>query len=156
VLAELLKTYSGKLGIELIAFNGEDYYSAPGQVHYLQSNQGKLEQIRLAINIDGAGYKEGKTAYSLYECPPEISAAVQKAFTTQKNAVEGELWYQSDHSIFIQNGVPAVAITSDQLMDLSTNITHTTKDVPEIVDPGKLVDVAIALRDVIWELDRQL
>ena len=156
LLAELLESYAGNLGIELVAFNGEDYYSAPGQVHYLQSNQGRLKQINLAINIDGAGYKEGQTAYSLYECPPEINAAVQKAFSAQENTVEGELWYQSDHSIFIQNGVPAVAVTSDQFMELSTNITHTTKDVPEIVSSGKLVDIAIALRDVILELDNQL
>jgi aminopeptidase YwaD len=156
VLAELLEAYDGKHGVDLIAFNGEDYYSAPGQVHYLQSNQGKLEQIRLAINIDGAGFKEGKTAYSLYECPAEIRAVVQKAFSTQENTIEGELWYQSDHSIFIQNQVPAVAITSDRLMELSTNITHTEKDIPDIVAPGKLVDIAIALRDVILELDRQL
>ena len=156
LLAELLGSYSGKLGIELVAFNGEDYYSAPGQVHYLQSNQGRLKQINLAINIDGAGSKEGQTAYSLYECPPGISDVVQKAFSTQENTIEGELWYQSDHSIFIQNGVPAVAITSDRLMELSTNITHTEKDIPDIVAPGKLVDIAIALRDVILELDRQL
>ena len=156
LLAELLEIYAGNLGIELVAFNGEDYYSAPGQVHYLESNQGRLKQINLVINIDGAGYKEGQTAYSLYECPPGISDVVQKAFFAQENTIEGELWYQGDHSIFIQNQLPAVAITSDRLMELSMYITHTEKDIPEIVAPGKLVDIAIALRDVILELDRQL
>ena len=155
VLAELLETYAGNLGIELVAFNGEDYYSAPGQVHYLESNQGQLNEITLAINIDGAGYREGRTAYSLYECPPEISTAVHKAFSTHKDTIEGESWYQSDHSIFIQNQVPAVAITSDRFMELSTYITHTANDIPEIVAPGKLVDIAVALRDVIVDLEPQ-
>ena len=32
----------GDLGIELLAFNGEDYYSAPGQIAYLKTNQAEL------------------------------------------------------------------------------------------------------------------
>ena len=32
LLAELLSDYMGKYAIELVLFNGEDYYSAPGQV----------------------------------------------------------------------------------------------------------------------------
>jgi aminopeptidase YwaD len=156
LLAELMKDYSGSLGIELVAFNGEDYYSAPGQVDYLNSNQGRLNEILLAINIDAAGYKVGQTAYSLYECPKEFRDAIQNTFSSQEDTVEGELWYQSDHSIFIQNQIPAVAITSDRFMELSRDITHTTKDIPEIVAPDKLVDIAIALRDALLDLDRQL
>jgi hypothetical protein len=41
-------------------------------------------------------------------------------------------------------------------MELSRDITHTTKDIPEIVAPDKLVDIAIALRDALLDLDRQL
>ena len=35
LLAELLRNYDGDLGIELVALNGEDYYSNPGEMLYL-------------------------------------------------------------------------------------------------------------------------
>ena len=152
LLAELLADYVGELGIELVAFNGEDYYSAPGQMLYLESNADRLSDIRLVINLDLAGYREGSTAYSTYGCPGEIDDLIKQVFATQPDMGEGEPWYQSDHSIFIQRQVPAVAITSDRFMELSTYVTHTPKDRPELVDHDKLVNIAIALRDLLLEL----
>jgi len=108
----------------------------------------------LAINIDVAGYYEGNTAYSLYDCPEEIAASIPKVFSVLEDSVEGERWYQSDHSIFIQHEVPALAITSDRFMELSTYVTHTPQDSPEIVDCAKLASVALALRDLLLELNR--
>lgn len=74
LLAELLKDYAGNKSIEIVALNGEDYYSNPGEQLFLQQNEGKVQGIVLGINIDGLGYIRGKTAYSLYECPPKSSA----------------------------------------------------------------------------------
>jgi len=153
LLAELLRDYSGNLCVEILALNGEDYYSAPGQVHYLKANEGKLDEITLAINLDLAGYYEGKTAFSLYGCPPEIVEATKHVISSQDEFIEGEQWYQSDHSIFIQNGRPAIAITSDTFMQLSTDITHTDKDRPELVDLNKLVTIAQVLAEFIRNLD---
>ena len=45
-----------------------------------------------------------------------------------------------------------MALTSDRLMELSTYITHTPADSPEIVDCAKLVDIALALRDLVLSL----
>jgi aminopeptidase YwaD len=153
LLAELMREYTGQLGVDLVALNGEDYYSAPGQVQYLRSHADRLGETVLGINIDVAGYYEGNTAYSLYGCPPEIDAAVRRAFAPRKDTVEGEPWYQSDHSLFIQHQVPAMAITSDRFMELSTHVTHTPKDTPDLVDRGRLADVACALRDLLLDLD---
>jgi hypothetical protein len=47
-----------------------------------------------------------------------------------------------------------MAITSDRFMELSTNITHTAKDRPELVDLAKLASIALALRDLLLDLDR--
>ena len=149
LLAELLTDYQGELGVEIVALNGEDYYSAAGQVHYLQSNRDLFERIVLAINIDGAGYTKGNTAYSLYECPQEIAALTHQVFSSYEDILEGEQWYQSDHMIFVQAGRPAMAITSDQFEWLSTHVTHTMKDTPEIVDGGRLVNLALGLRDMV-------
>jgi aminopeptidase YwaD len=149
LLGELLEDYSGSLDIEIVALNGEDHYSAQGQKEYLQRNSGRFDEIMLSINIDVAGYHKGKSAYSLYGCPSEISAAIHSAFSKQEGVIEGEPWYQSDHMIFVQNQVPAMAITSDQFMELSAKITHTPKDHPDLVDYEKLVDLALALRDLL-------
>jgi len=149
LLAELLANYAGDLGLEIVGLNGEDHYSAAGEIQYLASQGNRLSEIKLAINIDAAGYNQGQTAYSLYGCPPELATSIRQAFSSQQDTVEGEPWYQSDHSIFVQNQVPAVAVTSDRLMELSTYITHTAKDRPELVDCAKLVDIALALRDLV-------
>ena len=154
LLAELLADYRGRLGVEIVALNGEDHYSAAGENHYLASNAARLSEIKLAVNIDAAGYRHGPTAYSRYGCPPEMATAVQRAFSANKSTVEGEPWYQSDHSIFIQQQIPAMAITSERLMELSTYITHTPQDSPGLVDVHKLVDVAQALKALLLDLDR--
>jgi aminopeptidase YwaD len=151
LLAELWADYAGEMALELVAINGEDHYSAAGEIQYLAENADRLGDIVVAVNIDAAGYHQGQTAYSLYGCPPELAGAIRQAFSSRKDMIEGEPWYQSDHSIFVQNQVPAVAITSDRLIELSTDVTHTPKDRPELVDCRKLVDVALALQAILDE-----
>ena len=156
LLAELLQDYASDIGIEIIALNGEDDYSAAGQLLYLKENADTLAQVILGINIDVAGYHQGNTEYSLYGCPDEMADLIRTAFSSREGMVEGEPWYQSDHSLFVQNQVPAMAITSEHFMELSTHVTHTPKDSPEIVDSDKLVAVALVLRGLLLDLTAQL
>lgn len=155
LLAELLQELSFNKTIEIVALNGEDYYSAPGEMLYLKSNPDQMKDIFLGINMDGAGYVDGKTAYSIYDCPSKLSKIIHDSFPAQQGFIEGEQWYQSDHSLFIMNQRPALAITSEKFMHLSTYITHTTEDTPSLVDITKLVDIAQALRKLIIEIDTQ-
>lgn len=152
LLAELLQEYGGDMGIEMVALNGEDHYSAAGQILYLRENAGTLGRVALAINMDAAGYHEGDTAYSLYGCPDEIASSIRGTFAAHEGMVEGEQWYQGDHSIFVQNGVPAMALTSEHLLELMTQVTHTIRDRPELVDAGKVVAIALVLCDLLLEL----
>jgi aminopeptidase YwaD len=156
LLAELLADYTGDIGIELVALNGEDDYSAAGQLLYLRENADTLDQVILGINMDVAGYHQGNTEYSLYGCPDEIADLIRKVFSDQEDVVEGEPWYQSDHSLFVQNQVPAMAITSEHFMELSTHVTHTPKDGPEIVDSEKLVNVALVLLGLLLDFAAML
>jgi len=149
LLAELLRDYADAPQVELVAINGEDYYAASGEIQYLQLNEGRLGDILLAVNIDAAGYREGRTAWSLYGCPPELAQSFEAAFAARPGMMAGEAWYQSDHSVFMQNGVPAAAITSEKLMELSTDITHTPQDTPDIIAPARLVEITQALRAFI-------
>jgi len=56
--------------------------------------------------------------------------------------------------MFIQRGRPALAITSAEFWHLTSHVTHTDKDTPELVDVDKVVTVATALRDLVSVLGR--
>ncbi|MFC1872083.1 M28 family metallopeptidase, partial [Chloroflexota bacterium] len=149
LLAEMFRDYQGSIGIEIIAINGEDNYSAGGEKDYLLRYGNELSKIVVAINLDDIGYIQGKTAYSFYECPETIQQSVQESFQKYEGLVMGERWYQSDHMVFVQKGIPAIALTTEKITELMAGYTHTSRDTPDIVDCGKLVDVARALRDFI-------
>jgi aminopeptidase YwaD len=154
LLAELLAEYRGNLGIELVALNGEDHYANPGEQQYLRLNAGKFDEIMLNINLDGIGYCHGNTAYSLYDCPPELAGVIQQIFSAQPTMIEGERWYQGDHSLFLIQQRPALALTSERAIELLTTIIHTPHDRPEVIDSAKLVASAYALHDLIVQLDQ--
>lgn len=156
LLAELLADYSGDLGIEIVAMNGEDYFSNPGEQRYLALNADRFEEIVLGINLDDVGYYRGNVAYSLYDCPELMAAAIRNTFALYEGLIEGEAWYQGDHGLFLLNQRPALAITSELVAELMAEITHTPKDVPETVEPAKLVKVALALRDLFLHLAASL
>jgi aminopeptidase YwaD len=152
LLAELLEDYAGDLGIEVVAMNGEDYFSNPGEQQWLAHNAGRFGDILLGINVDDVGYRKGRAAYSLYDCSAEIDDAVREVFAGYPGLVEGPPWYQGDHSILLLNQVPAVALTAEELAELMAEITHTPRDTVEIVDPARLVEVAQALYNLLQHL----
>ncbi len=154
LLAELLRDYDEDTMIELIALNGEDHYAVPGQMNYLAGNQEKFNEIIFNINIDGVGYREGETAFSFFDLPEKVKNNACKLLTKKHGIVEGSQWLQGDHSLFIQNGVPAIAITSKWLLDnmFSQRITHTVKDNRAIIDCNKIVDITRVLE---WLLRKE-
>ncbi len=152
LLAELLRSYDGELGIELVALNGEDYYSTPGEMLYLNSNKDHFDEILLGINLDGVGYREGDTAYSLYGCPEELAGLIREVFSNCEGIVEGEPWVQGDHMLFVINQRPALALTSTEVLSLMNEIVHTPEDRVGIVDSEKLVQAAQALHDLLQNL----
>jgi aminopeptidase YwaD len=152
LLAKLLQGYNGSRLIEIVALNGEDYYAVPGQMLYISKNQDRFKEILFNINIDGAGYKEGKSAFSFYGLPEEIRKKTNEVLKKFDGIKEGVQWPQGDHSIFVQNGCPAIAVSSEWFTENieSQEITHTPKDNIEIVDCHKLVELAEALSLLIF------
>ncbi len=155
LLAEMLRDYKGNPDIEIAAFNGEDYYSAGGQMDYLRRYGEDFAGMIAAINVDDAGYKQGKTAYSLYNCPDEIKQKAHDILGKHDGIVAGDPWYQGDHMIFVQNNKPAIAFTSEKVSELMATITHSPKDTPDMVDCGKLVELAQALHDLVTNFRSQ-
>ena len=151
LVAEMLGDYDGNRKLEIVAFNGEDYYAAPGQMDYIYKNQNEFNEVLLNINIDGAGYKEGKSAFSLFGLPEEMKENVNGVLAEYDGITEGVQWPQGDHSIFVQQGCPAIAISSKWFIDHmdSQTITHTPKDNAGIVDCRKVVEIAEALNWLI-------
>jgi aminopeptidase YwaD len=152
LLAELLAGYDGGPTVELVALNGEDYYAAPGQKLYLEMNRGRLGNILLSVNIDDVGYHQGLAYYSLYGVDRFLAGRIRRALAGHPVLAEGPQWYQGDHMIFVQNGVPAVAVTDELAYELLATITHTAADTPDIVDPAKLVRVAAGLKELLERL----
>jgi len=152
LLAELLKDYAGDKWIEIVALNGEDYYSNPGEQLYLRQNAGRFHEIALGINMDGLGYIKGKTAYSLYDCPQELTSVIEKAFAEEETFLAGEPWFQGDHALFLMNQRPALALTSELVYELMAEFVHTDRDTPEIIDPEKVARAALALQQLLMNL----
>ena len=154
LLADLLKKNHCKYPIELVIFNGEDYYSAPGQVKYIEQNNGKFGNILFNINIDGAGYKEGVSCFSPMSLPPEIGDVFHEVICSTPEFVEGLPWYQGDHSVFLQNGCPAIAVSSQWFIENMEcqEITHTPKDNLGIVNFERVVECALGIMDLICKL----
>ena len=153
LLAELLSDYTGELGVEIVPMNGEDYYAASGENQWIAANQDCFDEIALGINMDGLGYIEGQTAYSFYNLPADIKELANTTFSAYPGFMEGQPWYQSDHGLFIQNGIPAIAVTCERFDVLAGEIAHTMEDEPSLVDHNRVMEAACAMRDLVLELN---
>ncbi|MDD3024556.1 MAG: M28 family peptidase, partial [Syntrophomonadaceae bacterium] len=120
---------------------------------YLEDNPGLMDQIILAVNDDGAGSKGSRTTYCFFNSSETISLAVKHVFKDSKNFAETEPWYQSDHAIFALNGIPAIALTTEDFSEIWATIAHTSMDTIDKVDIDILAVVACALRELIDELN---
>ncbi|MDJ0498038.1 MAG: M28 family peptidase [Acidimicrobiia bacterium] len=137
------------IGVELLAINGEDHYGAPGEVDWLSDNEGRLDHIRLFLNIDGAGYRSGRSAFSTYNLDPQLDSYVESVFTTRPSLMRGPDFYQSDHAIFAMQGRPAMAITTELVDEMLDELFHAPTDTPDQVEVTLLLDIADATANLI-------
>lgn len=137
------------LGVELLAVNGEDCYHPAGELAYLREHGAHLDEIALVVNVDGAGYRSAGTAYSLYGVPDTLANTVRASLAGADRISEGPAWFQSDHMVFAQRGVPAVAVTTDDLQTVLAEVAHSPHDVPAQVDVTLLSGLASALTGLV-------
>ncbi len=153
-LAGLLADYSGMRSVELVPFNGEDNYAAPGQRLWLDQND-ELGDIALCINVDDAGLKGWGTGISFYGCSDELRAGVLGAAAARPGFDEGPEWFQGDHSIFVMRGVPAIAIASAGMYEFMSRYAHSERDVVDLADEETIARIAVFIRDVIDIVESQ-
>lgn len=151
LLNRMLADYAGDFCIELAALNGEDHYAVPGQTAYLSANRDTFNTIALNINIDGVGYFDGDTAYSFFDLTEGMEALALATLVDAPGACKGVQWPQGDHSMFVQSGCPAIAVTSNWLLEnmATQTITHSTEDAIDLVDPDKVVSCALGVKRFI-------
>ena len=129
--------------VDIVVFNGEDHYAAPGEQVYLAATD--LRRVALNVNIDGAGLIGRDSTVAALACPPALEQRVGDLVESRTGWSVVEPWYESDHSIFAMQGIPSLAVTSQGVHDLLATVAHTEADTLELVDPERLTDVAEAL-----------
>lgn len=125
--------------VELVFFNGEDHYAAPGEQAWLAAAE--LSTVSQVINVDGAGVAGRGTTVAPLACPPDIEQRLETVVARRPGWTVVPPWYESDHSIFAMRGIPSLAITSDDLHGLLADVAHTERDTLDIVDPVLLAGV---------------
>ncbi len=125
--------------IELVFFNGEEHYLAPGEQAWLAASD--VAAVRQVVNLDGAGVVGHDTTVATMACPPDVVARVRSAVEDRRGWSMGPEWYESDHAIFAMRGIPSLAITSAGAHDVMTNVIHTERDTARLVDPAILAGI---------------
>jgi aminopeptidase YwaD len=133
---------------EFVFFNGEDHYDACGEQAWLEATD--LGDIKLNVNLDGAGVAGRKTGVASFGCPPALDAQIDR-IAELPGWAHMEPWWESDHAIFAMRGIPAVAITSEGVHDLFTTVAHTGRDTLKVVDIDILVGIVEQLGVLISE-----
>ncbi len=127
--------------IEIAILNGEDYFSTPGEVAYMNKYLKKPDDFKFCINIDGIALKNSKTAYSFYDCGDIVKDRISME-AKKSGFIEINQWLSGDHMMFAMNGVPSLALTSEGIFDISEAIIHTPQDDLSLVDLDKASDIA--------------
>jgi len=146
--AELLAGYSGEPSIEFVPFNGEDNYANPGEMFWYADNLDRSGDIVLAINIDDLGMRDTTNHVSFYGCTDEVKAAVLDVAARYPGVLEGPQWFQGDHAIFAQMGVPAIAMSSSGMTEFMAKYAHSERDTLEIADAGLMTEAAGFVEEV--------
>ncbi len=146
-VAELLKDV--KCSIDIVPFNGEEYYGACGELEYLKLIDSQSDNIELMINIDSPCHKGAKTAISSYNLPENISLITNSLMDGNKAIIQGQTWYAGDHAPFVFRGIPCLAVSSSDLFNGALEYTHTPKDTLDTIDFEMVNSTAEYLAEVI-------
>ena len=151
-LESLLKNYNGRYCIEIIPFNGEEYYGISGQLKYMEYLQTISEKIKLVINIDAIGFKNSTLAVSKYNVSNCVEKKLEDIVNKDKKLNFGPEWIAGDHSMFAFQGIECIALTSSNLFEEVIPITHTNKDTVDLLDYSLVKECAKSIFEIIISL----
>jgi aminopeptidase YwaD len=140
--------------IEFVAFNGEDHADACGEVAWLADTD--LDEIALAVNIDGVGLAGRRTSLAALDCPERLERRIARFIAQRPGWVAAEPWYESDHAIFAMQDIPALAITTEDVHTLLRTIAHGPRDRLDVVDLEVLCEVVVGIRELLFPIGADL
>jgi len=146
---EKLKNYAGPYDLEFIPFNGEDSSMVKGQLAYLEQHRKEMGDIRLGINLDAVGAKGSQAAVSTYNLDAERQAWLDEMMSGFERIERGPEWVEGDHSIFVFQGVPCLAVTSSNLREGVMAVSHTPADTLDGVERELLVETADFIAELV-------
>lgn len=138
--------------VEVALFNGEDHFDACGEVAWLAATD--LDEIVGNLNLDGAGLAGHRTSLAMLACPPQLERAVGAWLGQRPGWVRSDPWYESDHAIFAMHGIPALAVTTEDVHQLLGGLAHTPADTLDVLDVGILVEMVEAVPELLRLLTR--
>jgi aminopeptidase YwaD len=135
---------------EIVLFNGEDHYAAPGERAWLRRND--PASCELALNLDGVGYPGLPTGVALLNLDEHATARARAAISRAPGLVEDRPWFESDHAMFAMAGVPTLAVTSAAPHETLARVAHSPEGGLESVDIHVVADAARGVARLLAEL----
>ena len=151
-LAEQLAARPPDPNVEVVAFNGEDHYAAPGEMAYIAGCGSDFGRIALLINVDGVGLRGQPATVAFFNCPNAWADRARAVMARHDGIIESEPWPEGDHSIFAMQGVPCLAITSGNIHSLIDDVIHTPADTLDLVDPAGIAAAVGFLAGLLGEV----
>lgn len=148
-LAEQLSSVETGYQIEMVLFNGEDYYSMPGEMAFMSQSLNDPAAYHCAFNVDGVGMQDSSTSYSFYEFPAEMQQRIEEIVAVSPQLEPTNPWPMGDHMLFAGAGIPAVALTATNIYSLMESVMHTPNDNLSIVDFERIVETVEFLEKVV-------
>ncbi|MBO5153066.1 MAG: M28 family peptidase [Eubacterium sp.] len=134
LLEAAARLVNSNYNIDIVPFNGEEYYEASGEVEYLKYISSRQDKVSLVINIDSPCHAGSKIAVSLYNFDDSAREVVGRLMQTQNEVVYGPEWYAGDHAAFAFREIPCMVLTSSDLFEGGLDNTHTMRDTLDTVD----------------------
>jgi aminopeptidase YwaD len=135
-LAEAFTRKDLEVGLEFIAFGDEEYYAYSDGM-YVDERSGQMENIILAINVDGVGQRLGTNNLALMAASEPLRALLDETLKEYLGVIWTDPWPQSNHSTFAFRGVPSVALNSNGVK----NLLHQPQDTLKWMSEDKLREV---------------
>ncbi|MGM0414205.1 MAG: M28 family metallopeptidase, partial [Bacillota bacterium] len=153
LLSSIIKPDDIDFTLELLLLNGEDYYSTPGQLKYMEEYIEGNESTFLVINCDGVGLKDSKTAIAFMELAAARQNLVKDLISAEAEFELIEPWEMGDHMLFVMHGIPAITFTSKEILNLIDEIAHTEKDAINLIDYCKVMKVIEFIADIVVNIN---
>ncbi|MCG2785077.1 MAG: M28 family metallopeptidase [Anaerolineae bacterium] len=146
-LAEHFSKLESGIGLEFVAFNGEEYLPM-GDDEYLRRAESYFDSIQCAINMDGVGPILGSTSITAFTESEAFEAKVSKMAAMFPGVVWVEPWPESNHSTFAFRGIQALALSAVGTRALA----HQPYDDLAGMSAARLEEVASLVEKIVTDL----